>query len=221
MKKTLGVKQFIDKKFPVMEFTGEWQQAFGKPATHGSWLVWGASGSGKTRFAVQLCKYLSKFGKVAYDSLEEGYGVSLQRAFRETNMEEVGSRVTVLDKEPMPELKKRLKKQKSPDIVIIDSFQYTRMTYEDYIRLKEEFPRKLFIFISHADGHDPRGAAAQSVRYDCEVKIRVEGYRATAVSRFGGKSSYTIWHEGAAMYWSEGQTKFNNDHHENNKETDL
>ncbi len=194
-----------------MNFEGNWLKAFGTPSCSGSWIIWGNSGSGKTRFALQLCKYLSRFGRAVYDSLEEGYSYSLQRAFRDTNMGEVSNKVKVWGKVSISELKERLrdKNNPSPDIIFIDSFQYTRMTYEDYQALIEEFPQKLFIFISHAEGKDPRGSAAQSVRYDCDLKIRVEGFRATAASRVGGGEYYTIWEEGSSLYWGERLTTSN------------
>lgn len=204
MKRPLGMHQFLAKKFPVLEFDGVWKEVFGNPSANGSWIIWGQSGSGKTRFALQLCKYLTSFGYVAYNSLEEGYCYSLQRAFIESGLSEVGNKIIPWDKVSVEEMRSRLKRPKAPDIIFVDSLQYTRMTYEEYQDLKEEFRSKLFVFISHADGKEPRGSAAQAVRYDCEVKIRVEGFRAIAASRSGGNMNYyTIWNEGAALYWDE------------------
>jgi hypothetical protein len=85
-------------------------------------------------------------------------------------------------------------------VVIIDSLQYTGLTYSDYKALRAEFKNKLFIFISHADGRNPKGAVANSVKYDAFVKIYVEGYRAYPQSRFGGGQDYVIWQEGAEKY---------------------
>lgn len=50
--------------------------------------------------------------------------------------------------------------------------------------MRSRFPRKLFIFISHADGKNPKGGVADSIRYDCSCKIYVEGFRAVAASRY-------------------------------------
>ena len=77
MAKTLGVEQFLQSRKKVMPFEGEWRAAFGCPAYSGTWIVWGMSGSGKTRFALQLIKELTKFGRCAYDSLEEGDRVTV------------------------------------------------------------------------------------------------------------------------------------------------
>ena len=93
------------------------------------------------------------------------------------------------------------KLKKSPDIIFIDSLQYTGMTKISYKALKTTFPNKLFIFNSHAEGKYPYGTLGNFVRYDADIKIRVEGYKAMCLSRLGGdKEPYTIWQQGAADY---------------------
>ena len=152
---------------------------------------------------MQLCKYLTKFGRVAYNSLEEGASESVKQALIRFNMKEVSRRMILLDKEPIVELTERLKRRKSPDVIVIDSLQYSGMNYKQYKDLRDQFNNKLFIFISHADGKKPAGRVAASVKYDAFVKIRVEGHKAFSISRYGGGVPYTIWSEGADQYWSE------------------
>ena len=104
----------------------------------------------------------------------------------------------------MDELSLRLKRQKSPDFVVIDSFQYTQMTYAQYIKFKERHKNKLLIFISHASGQNPDGRSAKKVQYDASLKIYVEGKRATSHGRFiGPKGYYDIWPEEAEVYHGE------------------
>ena len=196
MARAASLDQVLRTRFEVLPFEGEWKDAIGCPELTGSWIVWGNSGNGKTRFALQLCKYLCQFGRVAYDSLEEGVSVSLVKAIKETHMMEVRKKFVVLDKEPIDQLTERLEKPKSPDIVCVDSLQYTGMSYEQYKALKERFPKKLFIWISHADGTLPEGRVAKKVRFDSNVKVFVQAYRAEPVSRYGGGKPYIIWAEG-------------------------
>ena len=196
MARAASVDQVLRTRFKVLPFEGEWKESIGCPELTGSWIVWGTSGNGKTRFALQLCKYLCQFGRVAYDSLEEGVSVSLVKAIKETHMMEVRRKFVVLDKEPIDQLTERLEKPKSPDIVCVDSLQYTGMSYEQYKALKERFPKKLFIWISHADGTLPEGRVAKKVRFDSNVKVFVQAYRAEPVSRYGGGKPYIIWEEG-------------------------
>ena len=151
MRRALNVRDILNKKYDVFPFEGKWKDAFDTPEVRGCWFVWGNSGNGKTSFVMQLCKELCKYDRVAFNSLEEGTSLTVQNNLRRFGMAEV-SRHLAFIKEDIPTLKIRLRRHKSFNIVIIDSFQYTQMTYRDYIQLKEEFPDKLFVFISHARG---------------------------------------------------------------------
>lgn len=202
MRNAKGVREILATRYDTLDFEGEWREAFGTPERKGVWLIWGNSANGKTSFALKLCKELCRFGRVAYDSLEEGACLSMQDAIRRENMMEVDRRFLLIDNEDMTQLSVRLKRQKSPDFVVIDSLQYARLTYPDYIRFKELHRNKLLIFISHAKGKQPRGNTAESVMYDASLKIYVEGFRAFSKGRFKGpKEYYDIVPEKAIPYW--------------------
>lgn len=200
MKRALSIKDIRAYKPTVMEFDGRWLDSIGKPELTGSWIIWGGSANGKTRFALQLAKYLGRFGKVAYDSLEEGLSLSMQKAIGDVGMADNKRSFVLLDKESVAELEERLEKQRSAQIIIIDSLQYTGLTYADYKRLRDRFRHKLFIFVSHASGREPKGEVGKSVKYDAFVKIYVEGYVAYPQSRYGGGKAYVIWEDGARKY---------------------
>lgn len=201
IKRAISVSELMTTNHKVMQFEGDWLDSLGEPELTGSWLIWGNSGNGKTRFALQLCKYLTQFGRVAYDSLEEGASKSMKEAFIDLDMEEVKRKIILLDREPISELIPRLEKRNSPDIIAIDSIQYSGLNAASYKQLVNRFRNKLFILISHADGKNPAGRVATSIRFDAMIKIRVEGYRAFPVSRYGGGEPYTIWEDGAINYW--------------------
>lgn len=200
MKRALTITDIRSYKATTYRLEGGLGDALGEVELTGSWIVWGGSANGKTRFALQLAKALAKHVRVAYDSLEEGLSLSMRHAIEAVGFSDVKRNFVLLDGESIDDLKERLRKQRSPKVVIIDSLQYTGLTYNEYKRLRDEFRQKLFIFISHADGHNPKGAVADSVKYDAFVKIFVEGYRAYPQSRFGGGEPYTVWPEGAAKY---------------------
>lgn len=201
MARAISVNDLLNKKRRILEFEGAWRDSLGRPELKGSWIVWGPSGSGKTRFTLQLCKYLAGFGRVAYNSLEEMDGESLARAFEQVGMQEVSKRLVLLPGESLAEQIERLKRPKSPEIIVNDSLQYLGITYSEYKELRAMFPRKLFIFISHAKGQDPATSVAQKIRYDAMIKIRVEGFKAFPSTRYGGGKPFTIWESGAADYW--------------------
>ena len=158
---------------------------------------------------MQLCKYLTRFRRVAYNSLEQGLSLSLQKAWERVGMEEVGTRIILLDKESLKDLTARLRKKQSPGIIVIDSVHYwLGFKMSDYMKLRQQFPDKLFIFIAHERKGEPKGSLAQNLRYDADVKIRVEGYKAFTTTRYEvaekkeGGADFIIWEQGAAEYWA-------------------
>lgn len=202
LKRAYSPVEIQNMNIPSFEFAGDWEASLGRPAKTGTWIIWGHSGNGKSSFAMQLIKYLCKFDRVIYDSLEESTGKSLQMSLNRHGMEEVNHKLLILDREPMDVLSERLSRKRSPGIVIIDSFQYSGLSYQGYKDLKERHANKLLIFISHAEGMRPEGRAAKKVEYDADVKIFIQGFRAMCKSRFMEKPGvpFLIWEEGAARY---------------------
>lgn len=206
MGRAISNRNVCDASFKVAEFDGAWLASFGKPELRGSWIIFGESGSGKTHFALELLKYLTRFvDRGAYDTLEQGLSLSFQKAWNDANMAEAGKKVLVYAKEDIPALAERLRKRKSPQVVVIDSITalvgFTRTAYAELMR---EFPDKLFIFIAHEENKKPYPAIAQHVRKLSEVKVRVEGFKAFVTTRFqcaaGGGDDFVIWEQGAAEY---------------------
>ena len=118
-------------------------------------------------------------------------------------MIEAGSNILLLDKVRYSELREFLRRRKSPNVIIIDSIQYMiGFKLSDLVALNDEFRNKLFIWVSHEKNNEPDGQVAQKVKYDADVKIWVEGFKAFVESRYAEKSEpYTIWEEGANKYW--------------------
>lgn len=210
MGRAISNKNVLAAQFETADFDGPFLASFGRPELRGVWLIWGDSGSGKTTFTLQLCKYLAGFRRVAYNSLEQGLSLSLQKAWERVNMAEAGSNIILLNKEELPELRARLSKRKSPEIIVIDSLQYLDgLNKQRYKALKNDFPDKLFIFISQDKNGNPKGNMGDHIRYDADIKIRVEGYKAFVTTRYEdpdngeGGADFIIWEQGAREYWAE------------------
>lgn len=200
--RALSVTDLLVKRRELIHFEGRWAASFGQPELGSVWLVWGHSGHGKTRLVLQLCRHLADSYPVAYNSLEEGDSKSMADAFRDVTMDEVKRKVILLDKEPLTQFATRLRKHKSARIVVIDSSQYAGWSYAQYKAFRDEFRNKMIIITSHADGREPSGKVAKSIRFDCDVKVRVEGYRAFITSRYGGGEPYDVWPDGIKNYWN-------------------
>lgn len=210
MSRAISNKNVLAAQFETADFDGPFLASFGRPELRGAWIIWGGSGSGKTTFTLMLCKYLAGFRRVAYNSLEQGLSLSLQKAWERVNMAEAGSNIILLNKEELPELRARLSKRKSPEIIVIDSLQYLDgLNKQRYKALKNDFPDKLFIFISQDKNGNPKGNMGDHIRYDADIKIRVEGYKAFVTTRYEdpdkgeGGEDFIIWEQGANDYWAE------------------
>lgn len=188
----------------VLDFKNEWFAAFGRIEANSRMLVWGGSGQGKSRFVLQLAKYLSNFCRVAYNSLEMGDSLALGEALE---AEGIDKNIIILNRETIEQITARMQKRKSPDVLIVDSLQYFRdndgngMNYKRYIKLSNILSDKMLVFVSHADHKEPAGRVAKAVRYDVDVKIMVQGFKAFITSRYGGGEPITIWEKGAKEYW--------------------
>lgn len=212
MGRAISNKNVMTAHFEVAEFDGVFLRSFGKPELRGAWIIYGGSGCGKTTFVMQLCKYLTRFRRVAYDSLEQGLSLSLQRAWERVGMQEVGSRIVLWNKETLADVRQRLQKKFAPGVVVVDSLHYWDKFYlRDFFQLRGDFPNTLFIFVAHEKHGLPDGNIANKIRYDSEIKIRVEGYKAFVTTRYEvaergeGGADFVIWEKGAQEYW----TKFN------------
>lgn len=203
--RAMSAKELLSMNIPTLELSEPWARVFGTPSRQGTWIIWGDSGSGKTSFALQLAKELTKFGKVVYNSLEQGASLTMQQAIVRHDLGELPSKSFALISEEMSVLSTRLARKHSPSIVIIDSLQYTGLNYATYRKFKEKHKKKLIIFVSQAEGKKPQGSTAVKVQYDAELKIFVEGHRAISKGRYFGEEGgyFTVWEEGASRYWLE------------------
>lgn len=203
MARTLSAKQVLTIKFDTIHLGGRWDECVGEIETTGIWFIWGNSGNGKTSAVVSLCKELSAFGKVLYNSREEGVSLTMQNTLRRYGMGELGSRFQLANMS-LQELDEKISQQRSPKFVVLDSFQFMGLTYKDFRAFCEKHKNKMLIFVSRTRGRQPEGRAAISAMYDASCKIWVEGYKAFSKGRFVGTTGeMTIWDEGAKKYWSD------------------
>lgn len=201
MKRAYSVKNVMAASFRTVGTEGRWRESIGDPEFGGSWLVYGPPKNGKTSFAMMLARYLAKTRRVAYDSVEEGLSLSIRAALDRAGMDKAGRRFVVLDKEGAEELAERLSRRCSPDVVVVDSIQFLGLKWSEYKMLKERFPHKLFIYVSHIEGTVPEGSVARRIWRDSNVYFRVEGFRAFPTGRYGGGACIDIDEELANSYW--------------------
>ena len=204
MKKAWSSTDLLATKYDEINWDGEWFDNFDNPEARGVWSVSGRSGNGKTAFLLQLAKELSKKGRVLYNSLEEGNSKTMQNAWKLHGLADCGRKIQLI-KEDIKELTSRLEKRQSPNIIFIDSYQYTDLNFKEYLAFaRQKFDDKLFIINQQMDGNKIMGKTADRVNFDADLKIWVEGFKAFSKGRYFGKfweDGYTIWEDAAIKYW--------------------
>lgn len=204
LKRAKSINDLYTMEFETLPFTGEWLALVGEPEPYGNWFVWGISGSGKTSFLMQLAKYLASLDlRVAYNSLEEtDESLSLKLAVKRAGMIDLPTGMFVAICEPIDVLSARLRKQRSPDVVIFDSISKAQLTRKQYDDFKAEFgKKKLIVWVAHENaqtGHPKGCKAAEYILGDCDVKLNVDRYRVFPKSRYGGNHYKDVWPERAA-----------------------
>jgi KaiC/GvpD/RAD55 family RecA-like ATPase len=205
--KIISIDQLKRKKYK--ELTGlsdRFIAAHGIPEDRFVMAIYGKSGQGKSNYVAQVVKELltataDQKVKLLYMALEEGHGRTIRDTFVRQELDAYSGRVMVAQGGKLADLMARLKKAKSPKIIVVDSVQYLGISYEEYKELKEMFPSKIFIFISHSSGTRPKGSTAEEIVYDANIKVRVHGFKALITSRYGSNENYIIWEEGARKAW--------------------
>lgn len=216
--RAVSIANIEEKRFDTLPFSPEFEDAFGQRERGGIWMVYGKSGQGKTRFVLDLAKEFDRQGlKVMMATLEMGFCKDFKAELHEAGIRSKIHHITFCESLTIDELSDALAKQRSPDVVIIDSIQYFVNQYdataEQMIELRKKYKKKIFVYVSHVDGKEVDGKAAYMVKRDSFVRILVEGFRAIYIGR--GKAGpigyYTIWKEKADLYWVKNNGNENNE----------
>lgn len=192
MGKSIGVNDLLGAKFKTWDFEGEWLESFGEPEYNFSMHIYGYKKQGKTELAMRLAKYLTRFGKVYYNSFEQGKSKSLQDAAKRNNIGEVSGKLVFGNRDSYQDMFNKLKNG-NHRFCIIDSRDYIDLTFEQWKELTEAFPRKSFILLGWEKSGKPDGDHARKISHTVDIIVHVKNFVATPFSRFGGNEPLVIW----------------------------
>lgn len=204
MQRATSIDQLFKKRRKVLGLSHTWWQSFGYPEVDARIFIMAPPASGKTTFCAMLAQEFAKYGRVDYNSAEEGDSETLKLAFKRVGLQNSRSKVVVTAFTEVDPLMEWLDRHKSPNIVLIDSLQFTDMNKDSYKALVQRYRgKKLIISVSHMEGNKADGATALHAKRDAAIKIRIEGYVAFIEGcRYGGElKPIVIWEEGAKRYW--------------------
>lgn len=219
--RAVSISNIEERKYSYIPFSKPFSEAFGNREKGGNWIVYGKAGQGKTRFILQLAKEFDRMGyRVLVASLEMGFCADFQKDLKDAGIRSKVQKIVFTDALTVPDLNEMMEKQRSPDVVIIDSLQYFvnqyEATAEGIIALRKKFRSKIFVYVSHVEGKEVEGKTAYAVKRDSFVRIQVHGFRAIYIGRGKGgpRGYYTIWEEGAERKWLESEKPLNNEEYE-------
>lgn len=142
-KGAIGGADLLNIKFETFRLEGELGRFLGElDRNMTSFALTGDSGAGKSYFSFELAKLFIDYGfKCKYFSLEEGLGKLTQQKLFKYN---IGNELTLSGKATLSEIRKDAK---IFDVVIIDSFQKLDAKAAEFERLRQDFPKTIFIII--------------------------------------------------------------------------
>ncbi|HJC93480.1 MAG TPA: hypothetical protein H9752_04580 [Candidatus Phocaeicola excrementigallinarum] len=205
-----SVKNIEDRKYDFIPFSPRFASLFGQTELTGNWIVYGKSGQGKSAFCLQLAKEFDEMGKrVLFVSLEMGDSYEFQQSLRRAGITGGNSNILFTGECPPDELAGYLEKQRSADVVMVDSLQYFidmyRVKTADFIALRNRFRKKVFIYISHMKGNEVDGETAYDLKKDAFKRVYIEHFKAVYKGRGNGGDPgfYVIWPKGYREFWLE------------------
>ena len=194
MPRTLGVHYIMNKVYKSLQLQGCWLDTFGAISDPFTMLVYGHPKNGNTTFMMMFAKYLTRFGKVFYNSIEEGDSKTIQDALIRCRMDELEEGKFMLgDRYFYTDLMEKLAKPNSGRFVFIDSRDFINLTCQQFKKLKATFKHKSFIIICWETAGKPSGKFAKDIEFIVDVVVHVSNFKAHPRSRFGGNQDFIIW----------------------------
>lgn len=173
MARVLTIKNLYDKVYSYLPLSGEWKAIGDHTEDSGLWLIYGKEKNGKTTFALKLAYYLSGIKKVLYVSAEEGTDTNITKTCQRIGIPVTNNTLHFIEYLPIKELKEKLSKRKSANIIFIDNTSEYRyeMKNKDVSDLLKMFPTKLFIFLAHESDKD-KGEPDVALAKFCKKKAK-------------------------------------------------
>lgn len=200
MARTLGVSQILNKQYKVLEMSDEWKNYIGTLPDPFSMIVIGQPKNGKTSFVMRLCRHLADYHKVFYSSLEEGDSKTIQDALILANMQDVVGSFFLGDGYTYADLWEKLDKPRSPKIIVIDSLDYMKLTFEQWKKLNKKYPNKSWIIIcwgkySSKEFAIPDDYFGRKIKYQVGTVVRVQDFIVETRGRYGSTEKLVLWNK--------------------------
>lgn len=182
-KRIFSIKAIKEKKYQYLELDPKYALLMGEPAKKFVGLFYGESGSGKSVFTLQFADYFARnFGKVLYNSHEEGANKTIQDRVNNFNID--AKRLWIADCFSFEEMCNYIERNYYR-LVIIDSVKYMSFTVEQLKTLRTMFNKRQLSIIM-IDFGKSKGTPASGIDllHAADVKLYFKNGRVHALSRY-------------------------------------
>jgi nucleoside-triphosphatase THEP1 len=194
MGRNYGNSDIMAWNFKEIPIADDWKSHLGELSEGFRMIIQGPSGHGKTEYTMKIAKMLAThYGKVSYNSTEQGKSASFKRAWIRNAMNEIAPGKIVVCKKELKTFDpwfESLQRPNSGRVIICDSRDYMNMTFEQFKQLELRFKNKNIIVVCW---DDPMDNNSKKIKYMCDVKVEVKDYIARIRNRFGGNKAFDIW----------------------------
>ena len=141
----------------------------------------GDSGAGKSYFSFELAKaFIDSNFKAKYFALEEGLGKLTQNKVRYYNLD---NNLTITGNGTLKEVRNDAKNY---DLIVIDSFQKLNVKAEEFERLRQDFPKTIFIIIfQKTTAGTMRGGSSIKFNSSATIDVQIKDEERIAVMEKG------------------------------------
>ena len=192
-----GVSQILKWKFQENKLPEAWARHLGVLPQRWHIYIDGDGGHGKTEYSMQLSKMLAtNFGKVHLNNVEQAKHPQIQESAARNGFADIPAGKFMYSVfSDFEAYRNKLRKRNSGRVQIIDSISYFPLSTKQVQELIEEFKYKCFVFVAYKAHFNTN----KPIAHLCDIKVRVEDFKATSSSRFGGNEEYVIWNKPKKM----------------------
>jgi hypothetical protein len=165
----ISLSQMKEKNFDIYNFSEEYANLMGNPSKNFSMIIYGESGHGKSTWSIDFSNYLAlNFGKLLYNSSEEGFSYSLQNKLSKYDNENI----EISEFKRFKDLKATIRGNKY-NFVVIDSLNDMELTEEQFTELINMGIGIIFI-LQATKGGNFKGS--NKFAHDTDIRIKLENY---------------------------------------------
>lgn len=166
----ISLSQMKEKNFDIYYFSEEYSNLIGNPEKNFSAIIYGESGHGKSTWSIDFSNYLAmNFGKLLYNSSEEGFSYSLQNKLSKYDNENIH----ISQFKKYKDLKTEIKANKY-SFIVIDSLNDMELTEEQFTELINMGIAIIFI-LQATKGGNFKGS--NKFAHDTDIRIKLENYK--------------------------------------------